>query len=199
MKDSLIKKFLKNLKKDYLLWNCYREDSIKACLYFHIRNHFSKQNKKREIFIFPEIRNFLYKKENETKYKERFDLVISSYFLENCVENEEDIKNKTDIDWYDSIKEIIEIKYIKWTITQIYNALKKDFNKLAILDENKNIEKNLFFIFEHNSKNIENLKNNINTNLNNIEIKIFWLFVNLDENYKVSFFKDWEILEKIEK
>lgn len=80
MENTLIIKILKNLKKDYLLWNCYREDSVKTCLYFHIRKHFLKKNKKREIFIFPEIRNFLYKKENEPKYKERFDLIISSKF-----------------------------------------------------------------------------------------------------------------------
>lgn len=68
---------------------------------------------------------------------------------------------------------------------------------MNILDENKKVDKNLFFIFEHNNKDIKSLKDKINTNLNNSEIKIFWLFVNLKENYKVSFLKDWEILEKI--
>lgn len=65
--EKLINHILESLKKDYEVWNCYREDSVKACLYFSIRNYFFKKNEKlkkleNKIFVYPEVRNFLYKK-----------------------------------------------------------------------------------------------------------------------------------------
>lgn len=198
---KLINHILESLKKDYEVWNCYREDSVKACLYFSIRNYFLKENEKIEkienkIFVYPEIRNFLDTWKNEKSHKERFDLVITKWFLENLN------KKETKIKWYKWLTDIIEIKYINWTEKQILDSLKNDFYKLAKLDNRKakNISKNLFFIYEYNKQNakyIEDLKMKINNiwknkkNKENIEIKIFWLFVDLGDSYKIETFENW--------
>lgn len=188
--EKLINHILESLKKDYEVWNCYREDSVKACLYFSIRNYFLEENKKIEeienkIFVYPEVRNFLYKKEDEKTHKQRFDLVITKWYLENYS------KKETNIYWYEWIFDIIEIKYINWKKSQILESLKTDFDKLAKLDESKEIWKSLFFIFEHKSENLDELKKEINENFKNNKIKIFWLFVDLGNSYKIDFFKNW--------
>ncbi len=189
MEKELINHILESLKEDYIVWNCYREDSVKACLYFSIKKYFLDENKEKKIFIYPEVRNIW----DSAVYKKRFDLVISNKKFENW--------NDT-IDWFfEADKDIIEIKYIKWTENQIVNSLENDFKKL-LEDEEKNIKsKNIFFIYEHYKRNkeyIKNVKNKILEiweNKENTKINIFWLFVDLPDtelkkNLKIEFFKN---------
>ena len=44
--EKLVNHILESLKKDYEVWNCYREDSVKACLYFSIRSYFLEEKRK---------------------------------------------------------------------------------------------------------------------------------------------------------
>lgn len=199
MEKELINQILSDLEKDYLVWNCYREDSVKACLYFSIKNFYLEENKQKKIFIYPEVRNIW----NSAVYKKRFDLVISNKKFTNW---------DYTIDWFfEANKDIIEIKYIKWNEKQITDSLDNDFSKLLEVEENKIKSKNIFFIYEHYKRNEDYVKNVKKAILkiwekeeyiekiknSKIKINIFWLFVDLgnsesNQNYKIDFFKSWE-------
>lgn len=196
--EKLINHILESLKKDYEVWNCYREDSVKSCLYFSIRKYFLEENEKIEeleskIFVYPEVRN------ND---KKRFDLVISNNQFINWDDNK--------IYWFNEFdKDIIEIKYIKWTENQIINSLENDFKKLLEVEENNIKSKNIFFIYEYYKRDkdyVENVKKKIleiwdNENFiekiknSEIKINIFWLFIDLPDtelkkNLEIDFFKN---------
>lgn len=185
MDSKIIIYLLAKLKKDYEEWHIYREDTIKSCIYYHLKQHYWDRTNK---YIYTEVRNV-----NKGNWRQKFDLVISRESLHND-------ENVSDIAWYDSIECIIEIKYILGTLNNIKKSLLTDIQKLDELKDIKNISRNIFFIWEHtetSNEDLEDLKIFLDEQKWR-QLHIFWLLFSYKkwENEKVD---DWYYINNQEK
>lgn len=189
MDSKIIIYLLAKLKKDYLEWHIYREDTIKSCIYYHLKNYYGEQVDK---YLYTEVRNIKkvnwLEKIDKDNWRQRFDLVISKKPLFNG-------EKVTDIAWYSSIESIIEIKYILWTLYNIEKSLEIDSKKLNDIKDIESIcnsSKNVFFIWEHTETtnwDLRELKRFLSTKKRS-QLNIFWLLFSYKkwENEKVD---DW--------
>ncbi len=195
MEKMFLTDLLLKMKEDFEKSRFYREDSVKAGVYHHLRKILP------EKYIYTEI-NY---KWVQSKKGWLFDLVVS----EKPFSNWEKLENQktAEITWFDWAIAWIEIKYINQkkakkpdTNDSIIEAIINDGNKLK--DSNIKDKKIVFFVYEY--YNIE--KNPLEDIMNNTEIKqlienwvticwLYWYYTwdGNEKEWEYKIFYKWEM------
>ena len=177
----MFKWIIKSIKNDYEKWLYYREDSLKAWIYYHIRKEIEDTEK--NIY---------------TEYNLK-DIGSEKYFSDIVITD-----GVKDNNW--SIPVIKEIFEIKFSYSSLKRPLGEDLQKIIEISEQE-IKINFFMIYESKREIdviIENIKNILLENKQVIKdnIKIYFLISKLnkemekDEIYLYEYI-NWELTEII--